>query len=81
MGIEPFLIASTVHTVIGQRLVRRLADNQEAYQSNIAETEALMAGVGRLLPKADRRSKENRRRFRIFRLASDRSKCLYFIQG
>src|SRR5580765_2448963 len=24
MGIEPFLIASTVNTVIGQRLVRRL---------------------------------------------------------
>lgn len=58
MGIEPFLIASTVHTVIGQRLVRRLADNQEAYQSNIAETEALMAGVGRLLPKADKDRKK-----------------------
>ena len=28
MGIEPFLIASTVHTVIGQRLVRRIGDEQ-----------------------------------------------------
>src|SRR6185369_16374751 len=27
MGIEPFLIASTVNTVIGQRLVRRLCPN------------------------------------------------------
>lgn len=27
MGIEPFLIASTVNTVIGQRLVRRLCQN------------------------------------------------------
>jgi hypothetical protein len=33
MGIEPFLIASTVHTVIGQRLVRRVADNKDTYQS------------------------------------------------
>ena len=30
MGIEPFLIASTVHTVIGQRLVRRIADDGTA---------------------------------------------------
>ncbi len=51
MGIEPFLIASTVHTVIGQRLVRRLADNKEAYQSNLTERQAIVESVGRLLPK------------------------------
>src|SRR5260221_3577941 len=35
MDIEPFLIASTVHTVIGQRLVRRLSeDDKESYESN-----------------------------------------------
>ncbi|HEX5797501.1 MAG TPA: GspE/PulE family protein [Candidatus Saccharimonadales bacterium] len=51
MGIEPFLIASTVHTVIGQRLVRRLADNKERYQSDITETEAIRKSVGRLLAK------------------------------
>lgn len=51
MGIEPFLIASTVHTVIGQRLVRRLADNKEKYQSDMTETEAIKKSVGRLLPK------------------------------
>lgn len=51
MGIEPFLIASTVHTVIGQRLVRRLADNKESYKSDVTETEAVRASVGRLLPK------------------------------
>src|SRR5664279_3266755 len=38
MGIEPFLIASTVHTVIGQRLVRRLGESKETYQSDAAET-------------------------------------------
>ncbi len=38
MGIEPFLIASVVRVVIGQRLVRRLvADDAEAYEPNVAE--------------------------------------------
>lgn len=51
MGIEPFLIASTVHTVIGQRLVRRLADNKETYQSDLPEKQAIVESAGRLLPK------------------------------
>lgn len=51
MGIEPFLIASTVHTVIGQRLVRRISpDHKDSYQSDVAETEAVKATLGRLLP-------------------------------
>lgn len=51
MGIEPFLIASTVRTVIGQRLVRRLADNKEKYESDAPETQAVQETVGRFLPK------------------------------
>ncbi|HSX32933.1 MAG TPA: GspE/PulE family protein [Candidatus Saccharimonadales bacterium] len=51
MGIEPFLIASTVRTVIGQRLVRRLGQSTETYQSDKVETEAIMKTVGHLLPK------------------------------
>lgn len=50
MGIEPFLIASTVRTVIGQRLVRRNGDSKESYQSNKAETEAIQQTIGSLLP-------------------------------
>jgi len=51
MGIEPFLIASTVHTVIGQRLVRRVADaGKQTYQSSPAETEAIKQTIGNLLP-------------------------------
>ena len=50
MGIEPFLIASTVHTVIGQRLVRRTADDRTSYQSDKAETAAIQATLGKLLP-------------------------------
>jgi type IV pilus assembly protein PilB len=51
MGIEPFLIASTVNTVIGQRLVRRVSDDKVTYQSNELETKSIMETVGHLLPK------------------------------
>lgn len=51
MNIEPFLIASTVRTVIGQRLVRRIGAQRETYQSSKVETEAIRATVGSLLPK------------------------------
>lgn len=51
MGIEPFLIASTVHTVIGQRLVRRVVPGGETYHSNKVETEAIHNTLGTLLPK------------------------------
>ncbi len=51
MGIEPFLIASTVHTVIGQRLVRRVADTgRQTYQSSSVETKAIQDTIGHLLP-------------------------------
>lgn len=52
MGIEPFLIASTVHTVIGQRLARRIpTDLRESYISDKPEAEAVHATIGRLLPE------------------------------
>ncbi len=51
MGIEPFLIASTLNTVIGQRLVRRVADKREAYQSNETETKEINAVLASILPK------------------------------
>lgn len=49
MGIEPFLIASTVRTVIGQRLVRRIVQPQ-AYQASELEIKAVNTTVGNLLP-------------------------------
>lgn len=51
MGIEPFLIASTVHTVIGQRLVRRIAGKPESYESDNKETEAIHVNIGSILPE------------------------------
>lgn len=51
MGVEPFLIASTVHTVIGQRLVRRAVPGGEVYQSSPAETAVIHETLAGLLPK------------------------------
>ena len=51
MGIEPFLIASTVNTIIGQRLVRRVSPKRDAYNSTPIETQNIMTTVGHLLPK------------------------------
>lgn len=51
MGIEPFLIASTVNTVIGQRLVRRTAKKRDIYKSSPIETQNIMTTIGDLLPK------------------------------
>ena len=51
MGIEPFLIASTVNTIIGQRLVRRVSPKRDAYNSTPIETQNILATVGHILPK------------------------------
>jgi len=41
MGVEPFLIVSTVKTVIAQRLVRKLSDGKEKYFLSDIEKNAL----------------------------------------
>lgn len=52
MEIEPFLIASTVHTVIGQRLVRRIDEKtKESHSSSEVETAAVQKTIGHLLPE------------------------------
>ena len=52
MGSEPFLIASTVNTIIGQRLVRRVAPKHDAYQSSPLETQTIQSTIGHLLPQS-----------------------------
>ncbi len=37
MGVEPFLLASTIRVVIGQRLVRKLCDGKEEYSLSATE--------------------------------------------
>ncbi|MBQ3465092.1 type II/IV secretion system protein [Candidatus Saccharibacteria bacterium] len=51
MGIEPFLLASTLNVVIGQRLVRRITEKRELYKSSDLETKGINEIVGTLLPK------------------------------
>jgi type IV pilus assembly protein PilB len=45
------LIASTVNTIIGQRLVRRVSPKRETYQSNPIETQNILTTIGHLLPR------------------------------
>ena len=51
MNVEPFLIASTVNTIIGQRLIRRVSPKRDAYWSSPLETKSIIDTVGHLLPK------------------------------
>ncbi len=51
MGIEPFLLASTLNTVIGQRLVRRVAKKRTTFQSSEMQTNEIKKVVGEMLPK------------------------------
>ncbi len=53
MGIEPFLIASTINTVIGQRLVRKLCPKcKQENETNEIETRSVVDTLGEVLPKA-----------------------------
>ena len=51
MGIEPFLIASTLNTVIGQRLVRRVTEKRTTFKSSELQTRELNEVVGDKLPR------------------------------
>jgi type IV pilus assembly protein PilB len=44
MGVEPFLLVSTVRAIVGQRLVRKLCESKEAYSMDAA-TRAKIAGT------------------------------------
>jgi type IV pilus assembly protein PilB len=53
MGIEPFLIASTIRAVVGQRLVRKLHhETRQSYQPTEAEKQMVMSMIG-LKPDQD----------------------------
>jgi type IV pilus assembly protein PilB len=53
MDIEPFLIASTVRTVIGQRLVRRIGPKSEPYEASQADVEGIHKTLANLLPQTN----------------------------
>ena len=61
MGIEPFLIASTINTVVGQRLVRKLCGKcKVAEPSNEAETKSIITTIGGVLPKTKEDSEKTK---------------------
>lgn len=78
MNVEPFLIASTVHTVIGQRLVRRVGPDKEIYQSSVAETAAIKETIGHLLPgtEAEREKLANDLGYKTLPLRTDKAYTL-----
>ncbi len=51
MGIEPYILASTLNVVIGQRLVRRITEKRETFKSSVVETEGVNQIVGDILPQ------------------------------
>ncbi|MEX0919630.1 MAG: ATPase, T2SS/T4P/T4SS family [Candidatus Saccharimonadales bacterium] len=53
MGIEPFLITSTINTVIGQRLVRKVCDKcSKEYKASEAEVSSIKKTLEGLLPES-----------------------------
>lgn len=52
MGVEPFLVASTVNTIIGQRLVRRICEHcSVSFEANATQAESIRHTLKDVLPK------------------------------
>ncbi len=59
MGIEPFLIASTINVVMGQRLVRKVCEKcRKPFQSSEAATIMINKQIGHLLPQTEQEIKK-----------------------
>ncbi len=84
MGVEPFLIASTVNTVIGQRLVRKLCDKcREEVKTTAAETESITRTIGEELPKTkgDMKKAEDDLGYTDLPLSGQKSYTIYKPKG
>lgn len=52
MGVEPFLLASTLEVVIGQRLVRRICPHcRTSYSCSASEAQKMFKGAQKFFPK------------------------------
>jgi type IV pilus assembly protein PilB len=84
MEIEPFLVASTVNTVIGQRLVRRVCDKcRQPYEASEAEIKSIKATLANVLPKseADLPKVKEKLGYEILPLADQNAYTLFKGQG
>jgi type IV pilus assembly protein PilB len=80
MKIEPFLIASTVNTVIGQRLVRRICQKcKQSYAAPATAIELINKIIGSFLPKnqAEVQAKEKEYGYEGLPLYSQNAYTLY----
>lgn len=51
MGVEPFLVASTINTVVGQRLVRKICDKCKAeVKATAAQVQMINKALSKILP-------------------------------
>ncbi len=84
MKIEPFLIASTVNTVIGQRLVRKVCDNcKKPFESTQAATQMVNRVLGAVLPKneAESAAKEAELGYENLPIYNEKAYTLYKGEG
>jgi type IV pilus assembly protein PilB len=84
MNIEPFLIASTVNTVIGQRLVRKVCDKcREEYKSTDTETASIKQELEQILPKTKEEVEKLKKDlgYDVLPLATDTAYTLYRGKG
>jgi type IV pilus assembly protein PilB len=84
MDIEPFLVASTVNTCIGQRLVRRVCEKcREPFQTNETQTLSINKTLAGVLPKTDAEmaAKVEELGYKTLPLANDKGYTLYKGKG
>ena len=84
MGIEPFLIASTVNTVVGQRLVRKLCEKcKTPFKTNEMQTKSIIETIGKVLPatKADLEKVKDDIGYDVIPLASEAEFTAYAPKG
>lgn len=84
MSIEPFLIASTVNTVVGQRLVRKLCEKcKEPFKTNEMQTTSIIETIGKVLPetKADLEKVREDIGYDVIPLATEKEFTAYAPKG
>lgn len=82
MEVEPFLIASTVNTVIGQRLVRVICSKcKEKFEASPVLAQAIRKAVGNLLPKKSEGEKSEDKGYKGLPFFEDEKIFLYRGKG
>ncbi len=84
MNVEPFLVASTINTVIGQRLVRKICDKcRVEYKASAAQVQMINKALNKILPgiEADRARVAQELGYENLPLRSENAYTLYKGKG